>query len=454
MTRISTILMSFLLCGCAINAPYQKPEINTGTAWKESSTTSQSAPEATWWNDFRSSDLQNLLTRAKQNNTELAASLQRIEQARAQAKIAGANLYPSVGANAGFNISDGKNQSFGNSYNANLSVAYEIDLWQRNRNTKQAAEHSLNAARFDTQALDLVITSDTAQRYFEILTYDERIRLTTETIKIFRDTMNIIDTRFKEGGASGLEVSQQRTALANAEASLSQMQQQRSITQNALAVLLGIAPAEMQNTFTSTLAALSTPDIKPVQPAALLQRRPDIQAQEERLQAAHANIAIARADIYPSLNLGLTGGLAANPSSAAPALAASLLTSMTQRIFEGGRLRGQIELAEAQKAELVQNYRTVVLTAFQETENALATIKTATEREKMLKIAMEQARTSYSIARERYLSGADDFITLLDAQRSLLQAQDTYAQAQLDRLNAALGLYKAMGGASETGKPA
>ncbi|HEY1097063.1 MAG TPA: TolC family protein, partial [Alphaproteobacteria bacterium] len=181
-------------------------------------------------------------------------------------------------------------------------------------------------------------------------------------------------------------------------------------------------------------------------PSSLLERRPDIRSQEENLKAANLNIAIARANFYPSVSLGLNGTIGSSPISDPVALGTGLIGSVAAPIFNGGQLQGQLDLSNARKREVAETYKSAVLVAFRESEEALAGITAATEREKSLLTARDQSRRYYDIARERYTSGADDFLTLLDAQRTLIQAEDNYTQAQLDRLSAALSLFKAMGG--------
>lgn len=440
----------FLLSGCAIGPAYQAPSLDTPDHWKNGAQTGMIEGK-NWWESFNSPQLTSLIDQAVVQNTDLVASLARINQSRAQAKIAQSGLFPSVSAGGNLSRTESDYSSHDTAYSADLSVAYELDLWQRNANTKNIADYQLQSSVFDRDALELVVTSDTAQNYFTALTLKERIRLTQESITVFKDTASVIDARFKEGSASGLEVAQQRTALANAEASLATLTQQLANAENAIAVLVGKAPQEFKLELPETPDKVAVPAVAPLMPAELLQRRPDIRALEEGLKAAHANVAVARTNIFPSVTIGGTASLAANSLSSSPEFAVNALASVAQRIFEGGRITGEVDLAKAQQEELVANYRTGVLTAFKETENAITAITAATEREKKLAIALEESRNYYTIAKDRYQNGADDFLTLLDAQRTLLSAQDNYAQAKFDQLNGSLGLFKALGGGWSSG---
>lgn len=445
MQKIVLIPVVLLLSGCAIGPDYQAPVMETPDHWKGDAGMAAMA-DKNWWNQFNAPQLTDLVQQAITHNTDLAASMARIEQSRAQIKIAQASLFPAISAGGNLSRTESDQASNDTSYQANLSVAYEIDLWRRNANTKKSADYQLNASIFDRDALELVVTANTAQNYFTGLTLKERIRLTRESIAVFKDTASVIDARFREGSASGLEVAQQRTALANAEASLATLVQQLVNTENTLAVLTGKAPQDFKLAWPESFGKVVVPGKTTLMPAALLQRRPDIRALEEGLKAAHANIAVARTNIFPAVTIGGSASLAANALSASPDFAVNALSSITQRIFEGGRITGEVDLAKARQQELVANYRTGVLTAFQETEDALAAITAATSREEKLRIALKESRNYYRIAKDRYLNGAVDFLSLLDAQRTLLQAQDNYAQAKYDQLNSALNLFKALGG--------
>jgi NodT family efflux transporter outer membrane factor (OMF) lipoprotein len=210
-------------------------------------------------------------------------------------------------------------------------------------------------------------------------------------------------------------------------------------------VLLGKPPRTIEIK-AGKLDSLNVPVVAAGQPSDLLQRRPDIRAAEADLAAANANIGIARAAFFPSINLGTGVSIAASPISGGASTAASLAGSLAAPIFEGGRLEANLEATRARRTELVEDYRKTVLTGFREVEDALAAVKGAEARRKALETALKEARTSYRLSRQQYDAGAVDFQTLLDSQRSLFSAQDSYAQSRLAMLLAAVDLYKALGG--------
>lgn len=448
---ISAMLLSItILTGCAVHEPYARPHIEAAPQWTASPASSDHIDTA-WWTQFNDKRLEQLIAQAQQYNTDLTASLARIDQARAQVRIAQSALFPHANANASLNASNSNRTSSSESFQGGASISYELDLWGKNRNATDAARKRLTATRFDKDALALIVASDTADTYFTILTYLQRIYNAEKNLELSRDVARIIADRHEAGAASGQDIAQQKTAIATAEANLSTLRRQLTNAQNSLHILLGQAPHHTLDLPSVSddaqpLQAITVPTIAPLQPASLLERRPDIRSLEESLKAANIDVAIARADFFPTISLGagLTAG--ANPLSAPVTLGTNLASSLAAPLFTGGRLSGQLDLSHARQRELAENYKGAVLNAFREGEDSLEAIKAASERVVSLSTARDESRRYYTIARERYLNGADDFLTLLDAQRTLIQSEDQYSQAQLEQLQAALSLYKAMGG--------
>ncbi|HEY1095714.1 MAG TPA: TolC family protein, partial [Alphaproteobacteria bacterium] len=297
MKKILTLLListALSLPGCALHEPYARPEVATPGDWKGSNA-KQDEIDGNWWTQFNSADLNNFIVQAKQNNNDIQAAIARIDQSRAQVKISGAPLLPSVNASGSIGTNDGNRVSRSDNYSGNLSVAYEADLWGKNRNTREAARKSLNATTFDKDALDLVVTSETAQTYFNILGYQQRINNAERNLTLSKDVARIIKDRYDAGAVSGQEVAQQTTAIASAEANLSTLRQQLSNSMSALNVLLGQPPQTVLAPFAvkpdaTPLDKVTVPKVAPLQPSSLLERRPDIRSQEENLKAANLNI--------------------------------------------------------------------------------------------------------------------------------------------------------------------
>lgn len=450
------LLFSFLLAaGCAFTSEYRSPEVDVPEQWRDADTVIVEEKHQDWWQIFDSDELYGFVRTALAHNTDLAAALHRVAQARAQARIAGAPLYPEV--NISGDLSGLWNDPFSSDssslsqYRTGMDIAYELDLWGGNRAAAAAAGLRQEASIYDMAALRLIIASDTAVTYTELLAANDRLRITTDQLSTVNETLAIIEVRFREGAASGLEVAQQRTESANLEAEIAAIKKQQSIIASRLAVLTGEPPQTFRRPET-LLSDLAAPHIDPFPPADLLIRRPDIRKIETELVAAHADITAARAQLFPSLKLGLNAAVSASPVDSAAKTAAGALASLTAPVFQGGRLRGGVDRAEAIRNELIENYRKAVLVSFQEAEDALSSLKSADQQLEAFQKAVESSALAYTISRERFDAGSIDFLTLLDSQRSLLRSKENLVTARLERISASILLYKALGGGWSRGE--
>lgn len=434
-----------MLSACSLVPDYLRPTIDFADAWETSATNALPHTDrmpARWWENFNSPPLNDLVTKALAHNNDLAASVARVAQARADARIARAQLYPQINATAGdsrtlYQSSSGnKNRA----QQAAINVSYELDLFGANRADIDAAEFSAQASEFTREALALVVAADTTRTYLSLLTTLEQQRIAVENLKTSNEVLAIIQAQFNAGRTSALELAQQKTIVATTQAALAALIRDADISRHQLAVLTGAAPQNFQPTL-NNFSALALPTIAPILPSALLEQRPDIRAAEAKLQSANANIGVARAAFFPSVSIGLDASSVKNTGSAI-----GLGLSALQPIFTAGALEGNLEVSKQRKEELVANYRTAVLIAFQEASDALSSVKSAAARDVALAEAAKQSQVAYNLARARYLGGAVDYKTLLDTQRSLLATQDSYASARLDQLLAATNLYKALGG--------
>jgi NodT family efflux transporter outer membrane factor (OMF) lipoprotein len=384
---------------------YQRPEIDMPEGWSVVSDTAQTRQqyESRFWHEFANEDLNRVVNAALAQNLDLQAALHRIEQARAQARIAGAALLPAIDA------SGGANQNY-----------------------------------HDREALRLIITTDTTVLYTQILGFTERIRVAETNLRNAEEVLRIIEARYREGGVSALEVSQQKVAVNNIRAALTTLIEQRTTTLNALAILLGQAPQHFDG-LESELSSLRAPAVNLTPPASLLTARPDIQSAEAGLLAANADIGAARAAFFPSLQLGTDTSLVAtgfgHPATAALSLASNVLAP----IFSGGRLEGNLENVTARQKELAAQYQQTVLTAFREVEDALAIRKSTDQQAALSRESVQEARNAYTIAKARFDAGSIDYLTLLETQRSLSEAEDEQIVATVAQLEAFVQLRKALG---------
>lgn len=443
---------ALVLQGCSTTPAYVRPEVQTPAQWQDASalqgaTAPSSAPTPDWWIRFGSEELNSLMAQAVAANQELAAALSRIDQARASARVARSRLAPSVDAEvSGGRQVDKLNGKYvsSNFDQASLSVAYEVDLWGANASSVRGANARVAATEYDRDALRLLIQSEVASTYLQALALRERLQISRQNLDAARQVLALVEVRFGNGAVTGLDVAQQRTSVLTQEAELPSLEQSASEALSALAVLLGRAPQQFEISGQS-LTDIVIPTIDAGLPSALLERRPDIRAAEASLMAAHADVASARAALFPTLNLSVSA-IAANALSGGTTSVGSLAAALAQNIFDGGNLRGQVELSAASRQELVAVYAQTVLTSLQEVEDSLTAVSRQKSRADLLAAATEEARRAYDLARVRFDAGSEDLLTLLDTQRSLLSTQGDRVQAEYLHLAAKVGLFKALGG--------
>jgi len=445
-------VLALLLGACAITGKPPAPAPGMPQAYSEAAAIGASVPARDWWGAFGSQELSALVAAALAANPDLAIAAERVRQAEAQVKIAGSSLFPALNFSAGTGRSEkrppGGDWSGDSSSNAALSASYEIDLWGRNAAGVRAAQSSLRASRFDQETVRLTLVTGVASAYFQVLSLRGRLLVARENLAIAERVLKVVDARARNGAVSALDLARQQAAVLAQRAALPPLELQERQTLFALAILLGRAP-EGFDADALALAGLSVPRVAPGLPAQLLLRRPDLASAEAQLAAANANVAAARAALLPGISLTGSAGLASDVLLNflnAPSAALNIGASLLQPIFDGGRLRAQVDVAASRERELVENYRKAVIAALADVEGALAAGGRTAEQELQQEKVLEQARLALKLAEVRYREGADDLLTLLDAQRTLFQAEDQLAQIRLTRLQASVGLFKALGG--------
>lgn len=449
------VSVAALLAGCSLSPKYERPAVDVPADWSAQAGAADmgEAGSVAWWERFGDPELTALMRAALAGNYDLAASIERIEQARAAAKAAGAALLPTLDGGAGVSrLTDnpeGGPKSSVNNYSATLSVSYEIDLWGRNRARRDAARAGFEGTVFDHQALELVVQSDVAASYVALMALRQRLDLARGNLKAARELLDLVELRYREGAIGGLDAAQQRGAVASFEAQVPALEQQVAASEHALAIMAGRTPQHF-SVKGAAVEALTLPAIEVEQPSRLLLRRPDLRSAERSLLAANADIGAARAAFFPTISLSADGGLSGTISPDATSTFISLASGLAAPIFRGGELTGNLQSAKARQRELVATYRQAVITAFGEVEDALVAVEKTDIRYRRLAEAAVQARETYRIAQLRYKEGADDFLTVLDAQRSLFSAEDTLVDAQAARYQAAIDLFRAMAGGWST----
>lgn len=447
------VLLAALMLGlsaCSLTPALPEQDVRMPEQWSLATNADATAPAPQWWRTYQSPALDQLIDTAMAANHDLAAAVARIEQARASMRSARAALLPTVNASASASRSrqreDG-DSSYSEDGRAGLSVSYELDLFGGNAAGADAARARLASRQFGRDQVQLVLQADVASTWFQWLALNDRLEIARENERAAEELLRLVTVRFDNGAVSALDVAQQRTTLLNIKAQIPALEQSRTETRNALAVLLGQTPQSFEVP-DGDLDALALPQIGAGQPAQLLLRRPDLRGAEADLIAANADIGVARAALLPSVELSASTtalGLLDGGSSTLSSIAASL----AQTLFAGGRLRSQVALSEASRTELVENYAQAILMSLQEVENALSAVDTGERRETLLAQTAEQAREAYRLASVRYESGAQDLLTVLDSLRSRLSTDDSLVQARLARYQTSVDLVKALGGGWE-----
>ncbi|HWM43360.1 MAG TPA: efflux transporter outer membrane subunit [Burkholderiales bacterium] len=447
MRNVLAFTVSLALVGCAINTPMRSPQIAPPAAWNEAAAPGAPVVAPDWWKSFDSSELQALVDEALAGSPDLAIATERVRQAEAQVRAAGASLFPSLdlGFSSRASRSDGASSE---SSSASLSASYEVDLWGRNSAGVRAAQADLRATAYDRDTARITLVAGVANAYFEVLSLRGRLALARDNLTIAERVMALVQARARSGAASPLDVARQEAAVLSQRAGLLPLEQLERQTLAALAVLAGRLPEGFEVKATG-LADLAVPSISPGLPADLLARRPDLAAAEAGLVAANADVAAARAALLPSIQLTGSAGIASGALLAflnAPVTTAAIAASVLQPIFDGGRLRAGVTIAESRERELLETYRKAILAAFADVENVLAAADRLAQREALQAQVQERAREALRLAEVRYREGADDLLTVLDAQRTLFSADDQLAQVRQERLEAAVALYRALGG--------
>ena len=444
-------LLMALLAGCA--APPQEPPRTTPAMPTQFSETpaGAAAVQPDWWNAFAAPELTSLVDQALSGSTDLAIAAERVRQAELSVRNAGATLFPFVSGGAStadrFTEARGVGGSTARSSGASLSASYEIDLWGRLAAGVDSAQAALSASRYDMQSVRLSLASGVANAYFQVLALRVRLAIAQENVAIAERVSRVVQARYDNGAASALDLSRQRTTVLSQRATIEPLQVQERQTLSALALLLGRAPQSFQ-IVGLPLNALAVPGIAAGLPSDLLLRRPDLAGAEAQLQAADADVAVARASLLPSIQLSGSTGLASNAllSLANPVFSVGLTASIAQTLFDGGRLRNQVLLSESQRRVLVEVYRATIHVALKEVEDSLSNIARNRNQEQAQLAIRDEAQRALRLAELRYREGVDDLLTTLDAQRTLFAAQDSLAQLRLARLTSAVDLYKALGG--------
>ena len=451
---------ALFLSACTVGPNYHRPQIAVPDQFRNEQLASggNSIADTKWFDLFQDDALKQLVTTALANNFDLRIAAERVLEARAQFHITRGELLPTLEAQSQFTAT--RSSSVG-SFNfipagTNLSVSYtqvnlalnwEIDLWGRIRRLTESARAQYLASEEARNGVTISLISDVMNTYFALREGDLELEIAQQTQEIATHNLQLITLRHDRGAANGLDVSQAEQFLYTATSEIPSAQRSIGQSEDSLNLLLGNVPSEVPRG-KKLDEITSAPELPAGLPSSLIERRPDIRQVEENLVAANAQIGAARALFFPQLSLTGTYGSQSRALGAmftGPAVLGNFGPSVTIPIFQPG-LRAGVQLAEAQKRELLATYQKTIYGALREVSDALITHDRTRDQRAQQEKLVSALSESVRLSNLRYRGGLDSYLQVLDAERNLFGGQLTLAQLRLQELQSVVQLYRALGG--------
>jgi multidrug efflux system outer membrane protein len=453
-----------LLTGCNVGPKYVRPNVTAPAVYRGADDSAVSSDAATslgdeqWAVVYHEPELQTLIRKALANNYDLRIAAERILEQQAQVKITRSQQFPTVsagGTGIGATLPSSLSTQIGSPLvdgSFNLSAAWTPDFWGLYRRQTEAARAQLLAQTWAQRAVRLTLVQQVATAYLEVRALDTQLQITNETIKVRQDSVDLT-RKLERGGSVPLsDVRQAEQLLYAATSEAPQLEEQIQQQENAIAVLLGENPGPFVHRDPSALAP-PPQDLPTGIPSQLLERRPDIQQAEATLIAANAQIGVARAQFFPNLSLTGSGGVGGDSLASIFSPAGKTIYgigTLTQPLFEGGKLRGQLQFSEETKKEMVLNYQKTINGALHDVSNALI----ALNKQRAYRIQQEKlvaaARDATRLARLRYQGGSTSYLEVLTTDSNLYAAQLNLVSAQQGEALTLVQLYSALGGGWQT----
>jgi len=452
------------LAGCSLAPHYQRPTVpappesyREAGEWQVAAQ-ADAAPRGRWWSMYQDADLDVLEAQVGDANQSLRAALARLEQARAQIRIARAGWFPTLTAQADAtrartslnspSFVPGK-PAIGNLFDAEGDLSYEFDVFGRVRNTVAGARASEQASAGDVAALDLALHAELASDYFTLRGLDVEQRLLDQTVADYQRALALTQNLYQGGAAAISDVQQAQAQLETARTQAEDTRLRRAQTEHAIAVLVGRAASAFTLPARNEHAALPVPDVAPGLPSQLLERRPDVAAAERRVAAANANIGVARAAYFPVFSLSAAAGFTSTRSAnwiSAPSRFWSIGPAALLTVFDGGLHAAQSAAAHAAYDEQVANYRGAVLTAYQDVEDNLAGLRQLQRESVSQAAAVTATQGALDQANLRYKGGIVTYLEVVSTENAALAARLAAVDISIRRTNATVQLVKALGG--------
>ncbi|WP_024646974.1 efflux transporter outer membrane subunit [Pseudomonas syringae] len=449
------------ISACSVGPDYQRPTMAAPVQFKavqgwRAATPGDSMAKGAWWQVYGDKDLNALVERLNTSNQTVAQYEAQYRQAQALVRSSRAAFMPSLdlttgktrsGQGSGTSSNGTSASGIRNSYNAQLGVSWEADVWGKLRRGLEADTANAQASLADLAAMRLSLQSELVQNYLQLRVIDEQKRLLESTVDAYQRSLTLTQNQYRAGISGRDSVAQAQTQLKSTQADLIDLAWQRAQYENAIAVLMGVAPADFSLPASTTIPHL--PDIPPGLPSQLLERRPDIAAAERSVMGANANIGVAKAAYYPDFTLSMSGGY--NSSTFAnwislPNRFWSVGPQLALTLFDGGRRSAEVERTEALYDQTVAQYRQTVLNGFQEVENYLIQLKVYEDEAAVRQEALVSARDSLRLTNNQYKAGLIGYLDVVNVQATALSNERSVLNVLQSRLLASVQLIAALGG--------
>jgi multidrug efflux system outer membrane protein len=463
LAALSTV--SVMTVGCAAGPKYARPAVDQPARFKSEPADNAApliAPE--WWRLYNEPELDQLIASAHVSNQTLRQAVASVDQARALARVARSYLYPSIALNPTFlrerlsgtrsSTVTGQRVASGTTISDWLTpfdLTYEVDVWGRVRRALESAAAQFAASGDDLAMVRLTVETDVAQYYYTLRALDAQIEILMQTVEAYREQVRVLSVQLKSGLVSPIVLSQAQAQLEATVAQEQDMERARTDQEHALAILCG-SPAPSFTFAPNPMHETSPPVVPPGLPAQLLVRRPDVAAAEQNVVAANAQIGVATAEFYPTFSLTSFAGFeSADPSMVFnwQSRVAGIAPGILAPIFEGGRLKANLDASKAVYRETVAAYVNQVLVAYADVEDALTDLHALSDEVVSQRAAVSASQNYLHLAQAQYKYGLVDYLIVIDAERTLLANQLSLAQTVNLHMGASVHLIKALGGGWE-----
>lgn len=460
---LSLGLCVLLLSACAIGPDYQRPQVAEPVHYKEAEGWRQANPSdalarGAWWELYGDAQLNGLIDKLNSSNQSVAQAEAQFRQARALVRSSRGSFFPSVDLSAGkTRASQGTGSSSSalsssssgirDTYNTQLGVSWEADVWGKLRRDLEANEASAEASFADLAAMRLSQQSELAQNYLQLRVIDEQKRLLEATVAAYQRSLTMTQNQYQAGVSGKDAVAQAQTQLKSTQADLIDLIWQRAQFENAIAVLIGVPPAEFNLAESKTIPVL--PQVPLSVPSQLLERRPDIASAERSVIAANAKIGVAKAAYYPDLTLSLAGGYSSSTYAdwiSLPNRFWSVGPKLAMTLFDGGQRSAEVDRTEAVYDQTVAKYRQTVLDGFREVENYMVQLKVLEDEAGVRQQALDSAREALRLTENQYKAGLIAYLDVVTSQTTALSNERSVLSLLQSRLIASVQLIAAMGG--------